>query len=223
MIKQLLNSVIAEYLDLSCSHRSIDLQDKWHITIFCTTSSKKLSNIATRNTNLTSSFLKMVLVVVDNRCSGDMLYSLSDASWGAFMESKWGSPCCIHRLDILLSQCSFRPSKNLQGYKKGNRNYLGDLAKSWSREPLIDNLAIRSYAACFSKPPYKWYFLFQQWSSLRDRLRTLVIQFSSMTYFSSCKRLSWQITLTIISSDAAVLGNVLNKELAIVCDWLRNW
>ena len=27
MIKQLLNSVIAEYLDLSCSHRSIDRQD----------------------------------------------------------------------------------------------------------------------------------------------------------------------------------------------------
>ena len=31
-----------------------------------------------------------------------------------------------------------------------------------------------------------------------------------------CKRLSWQISLSIISSDRAVVGNVLNKELAIM-------
>jgi len=43
-----------------------------------------------------------------------------------------------------------------------------------------------------------------------------------MTYFTSCKRLSWQITLTIINSDSAVVGNALNKEYATACDRLRN-
>ena len=80
MIKQLLNPVIAEYLDLSLSRRSIDLQDTDMSPKFCSTSSTNCQ-ILQRETPISRlPFMEMVLFVVDKRCSGDMLYSLSDAS-----------------------------------------------------------------------------------------------------------------------------------------------
>ena len=88
MIKQLLNSVIAEYLDLSLSHRSIDLQDTDISRYFAQTRLKNCQILQRETPFSRLPFMKMVFFVVDKRCSGDMLYSVSDASWGAFMESK---------------------------------------------------------------------------------------------------------------------------------------
>ena len=88
MIKQLLNSVIVKFRDLSVSQRSIDLQDT-NISRCFAQPRLKHCQILQRETPISRlPFMKMVLFVVDKRCSGDMLYSVSDASWGAFMESK---------------------------------------------------------------------------------------------------------------------------------------
>ena len=78
MIKQLLNPVIAEYLDLSLSHRSIDLQDTDISRCFAQPRLKNCQILQPETPISRLPFMKMVLFVVDKRCNGDMLYSVSD-------------------------------------------------------------------------------------------------------------------------------------------------
>ena len=89
MINQSLNSVTVKYRDLSVSHRSIDLQDTDISRCFAQPRLKNCQ-ILQRETPISRlPFMKMVLFVVDKRCSGDMLYSVlyqmpvGELSWKA--------------------------------------------------------------------------------------------------------------------------------------------